>query len=190
MKLRYEQINMNNIRIAAKVQFQIFPNSCAYIKYLKQIEKTEEFLIDFLVYENNNPIGVVGLYEKPEYNDTIWLSWFGVLEKYRYQGYGKQIFKDLIKIAKNYNRKFLRLTTYEVWNSEAQSFYKKHMQLEEYYTNPFDSQFDIKVGKSKIFSYSLCDEKVSYWNNKFIDIAEDDRIHELGIELLKRDGII
>lgn len=23
----------------------------------------------------------------PEYNDTIWLSWFGVLEDYRFKGY-------------------------------------------------------------------------------------------------------
>lgn len=33
----------------------------------------------------------------------------------------------------------------------------------------------------------ICDDKIDYWNNKFIDIA---RIHEESITLMKKDGII
>lgn len=191
MNLKYEKINKDNIVVASKVQYEIFPNSSAYLKYLKEIEKqTLELPISFLVYENNTPIGVVGLYDIPSYNDTIWLSWFGVLKEYRFKGYGKQIFSDILEIAKQYNKKFLRLFTYEVWNHEAQNFYKKHMQLEEYYTNEFDDQFDIKEGKCKIFGYSLCDEPVDYWNNKFIDIASDDIDHSESIKLMKKHKII
>ena len=64
------------------------------------------------------------------------------------------------------------------------------MEIEEYYTNPEDDQYDIQVGKCKIFGYSLCNEKIDYWNNKFIDIASDDKIHEESIILMKKDGII
>lgn len=191
MNLKYEKINKDNIVVASKVQYEIFPNSSAYLKYLKEIEKqTLELPISFLVYESNTPIGVVGLYDIMGYNDTVWLSWFGVLKEYRFKGYGKQIFNDILEIAKQYNKKFLRLFTYEVWNHEAQNFYKKHMQLEEYYTNEFDDQFDIKEGKCKIFGYGLCDEPIDYWNNKLIDIASDDINHSESIKLMKKHKII
>lgn len=190
MKLIYEKICVDNIVTASLIQYKIFPNSSAYQKYLKETKDNYDLPISFLVYYNDIPIGVVGLYDIPEYEDTIWLSWFGVLEEYRYKGFGSQILKDIILIAKKYNKKFLRLFTYEVWNHEAQDFYKKHMEIEEYYTNPEDDQYDIQVGKCKIFGYSLCNDKIDYWNNKFIDIASDDKIHEESIILMKKDGII
>ena len=190
MKLKYETITKENIRTAAKTQYNIFPNSSAYAKYLSDIQIAEDLPINYLVYHRNNLIGVVGLYFIEEYPDTIWLSWFGVLKKYRFKGYGSQILKDMIERAKKYNKKFLRLFTYEVWNSEAQEFYKKNMQISEYYTNKKDDQYDIIEGKCKIFGYSLCEEKIGYWNNKFINIGADDKIHKKSILLMKRDNII
>lgn len=191
MKLRYEKISENNIRVASKIQYEIFPNSSAYLKYLKEIQnKTLDLPVDFLIFENDIPIGVVGLYEISKYKDTIWLSWFGVVEDYRYKGYGSQIFEDIINEAKKYNKDFLRLFTYEVWNYEAQDFYKKHMQIEEYYTNKDDDQYDINQGKCKIYGYSLCNKPIDYWNDKFIDISSDDKDHEERIKLMKRDNII
>ena len=191
MKLRYEKISENNIRLASKIQYEIFPNSSAYLKYLKEMQnKTLDLPVDFLIFENDIPIGVVGLYEISKYKDTIWLSWFGVVEDYRYKGYGSQIFEDIINEAKKYNKDFLRLFTYEVWNYEAQDFYKKHMQIEEYYTNKDDDQYDINQGKCKIYGYSLCNKPIDYWNDKFIDISSDDKDHEESIKLMKRDNII
>ncbi len=191
MKLRYEKISENNIRVASKIQYEIFPNSSAYLKYLKEMQnKTLDLPVDFLIFENDIPIGVVGLYEISKYKDTIWLSWFGVVEDYRYKGYGSQIFEDIINEAKKYNKDFLRLFTYEVWNYEAQDFYKKHMQIEEYYTNKDDDQYDINQGKCKIYGYSLCNKPIDYWNDKFIDISSDDKDHEESIKLMKRDNII
>ena len=191
MILKYEKISKDNIVMASRIQYKIFPNSSAYLKYLKEIQSdTSDLPISFLVFENDFPIGVVGLYDIPEYSDTIWLSWFGVLENYRFKGYGSQIFKDIIEKAKQYNKDFLRLFTYEVWNHDAQQFYKKHMQIEEYYTNENDDQYDIKEGKCKRFGYSLCDKPIDYWNNKFIDIASDDKDHEKSIKLMKKNNII
>lgn len=97
---------------------------------------------------------------------------------------------DVIELAKRYNKRYLRLYTYEVWNSVAQGFYKKHMQLEEYYTNKNDDQIDILEGKPKIFSYSLTSDKIKPWNNKYIGLSLDDKEHFKSVELMIKDGII
>lgn len=60
-------------------QYEIFPNSSAYSKYLEEINNPDDLPIEFLVYYENKPIGVVGLYVRSEYNDTIWISYFGVI---------------------------------------------------------------------------------------------------------------
>lgn len=191
MDLRYERINKDNIITAAKVQYEIFPNSSAYSKYLQEIKDDKNGLpVSFLVFEGELPIGVVGLYEIPEYSDTIWISWFGLLKNYRLKGYGSQILRDIIEKARRYNKDFLRLFTYEKWNSEAQEFYKKHMQIGEYYTNKDDDQFNIKEGKCKIFGLSLSGKKIDFWNDKFIDIASEDIEHEKSIKLMKKAGIL
>ena len=190
MSLRYERINKNNLKIAAKIQYEIFPNETAYLDYIKEVEESPVLPIDFLVYYDDEPVGVIGLYGIKNYEDTVWLNWFGVVEKYRKNGFGFEMFKYIIEIAKKLNKKSLRLFTFEVWNPEAQKFYKKHMELEEYYTNQNDNQYYINVGKCKIFSLSLCEEKIDYWDNKFIDLVSEDDVHEKSLKLLKRDGII
>ena len=106
MILKYEKISKDNIVMASRIQYKIFPNSSAYLKYLKEIQSdTSDLPISFLVFEN-------------------------------------------------------------------------------------DDQYDIKEGKCKIFGYSLCDKPIDYWNNKFIDIASDDKDHEKSIKLMKKDNII
>ena len=189
MKLKYEKIKKENIRLAARVQYEIFPYSSAYSKYLKEVEN-DGLPINYLVYYEDKPIGVVGLYEIEEYKDDIWLSWFGVLQEYRFKGYGSKIFNDIKTLAKKYNKKYLRLFTFEIWNKDAQFFYKKHADLEEYYKNKFDCQYDIKEGVCKIFSFKLGNEIPPLWNNKFINIGNDDKEHEKSIKLMKTDGLL
>lgn len=177
-KLRFKEINKNNIKIAAKLQYEIFPTSSAYLFYKAKVTgKCKDLYEAYIAYIENEPIGVTGIYEIPEYPDTVWLSWFGVKKEYRKLGYGKQILDYTINIAKKYNKKYLRLYTFEIWNKEAQEFYKRNMDLGEYYYNEKEHK-EIYEGKPKIFSKSLCDEKVDFWNNKFIDISADEDSHE------------
>ena len=145
--------------------------------------------ISYLAYLENQPIGVIGLYEIPEYSDTIWLSWFGLIKEYRKMGLGKQMLDFIIDVAKNKDKKFLRLYTYEIWNSEAQDFYKKNMDIGEYYFNEKEEKY-IFEGKPKIYGISLCDEEISPWNNKFINITEEEKHHEESVLMMKQDGII
>ena len=190
MQLKYEKINKDNVIKATKLEVEIFPDSSAYSKYLNDIKDSDDLPINFLIYNGNTPIGVVGLYEIPEYADTVWLSWFGVKEEYRHQGFGTQILNDMKEKGKSYYKKFLRLFTYEVWNPLAQNLYKENMEIGEYYTNENDNQYNIKVGKCKIFGCSLCNEKIQSWNNKFINIDADMKVHEKSVELMKRDGLL
>lgn len=189
-KLRFEEITKNNISVAARLQYEIFPNSSAYSVYKSKITGERKGLyIGYIAYMEDVPVGVTGIYEIPEYPDTVWLSWFGIKKEYRKLGYGKQIFDYTIEKAKNLNKKYLRLYTFEIWNNEAQTFYKRNMDVGEYYYNDKENK-DIFEGKPKIFSISLCDEKVELWNNKFINISEDENSHEKGVLMMKEDGII
>lgn len=189
-KLRFEEISKNNIKIAARVQYEIFPNSSAYSVYKSKIAgERKDLYIGYIAYMEDIPVGVTGIYEIPEYSDTVWLSWFGIKKEYRKLGYGKQILDYTIEKAKTLNKKYLRLYTFESWNSEAQIFYKRNMDLGEYYYNEKEHK-DIFEGKPKIFSISLCSEKVRLWNNKFINISEDEDSHEKSILMMKKDGII
>lgn len=189
MKLKYERINKDNIIIASKIQYQIFPNACAYAYYLENINK-ECLPLELLVYYDTEPIGVIGLYEIKAFSDTIWISWFGILEKYRNKGIGKKMIEDIKEIAKSYHKKFLRLYTYEVWNHVAQPFYDKVMEISEYYYNDKENQENIQIGRPKIYGISLCNEKIDYWNNKFINITKEDDIHRKSVNLMKKHNII
>lgn len=189
-KLRFEEISKNNIKVAARLQYEIFPNSSAYSVYKSKITGgRKDLYIGYIAYMEDIPVGVTGIYEIPEYSDTVWLSWIGIKKAYRKLGYGKQILDYTIEMAKALNKKYLRLYTFEIWNSEAQAFYKRNMDLGEYYYNEKEHK-DIFEGKPKIFSISLCNERVELWNNKFINISEDEDSHEKSVIMMKEDGII
>lgn len=189
-KLRFEEISKNNIKVVARLQYEIFPNSSAYSVYKSKIAgERKDLYIGYIAYMEDIPVGVTGIYEILEYSDTVWLSWFGIKKEYRKLGYGKQILDYTIEMAKALNKKYLRLYTFEIWNSEAQKFYKRNMDLGEYYYNEKEHK-DIFEGKPKIFSISLCNERVELWNNKFINISEDEDSHEESVIMMKEDGII
>lgn len=189
-KLRFEEINKNNIKMASRLQYEIFPNSSAYSVYKSKITgKRKDLYIGYIAYMVDIPVGVTGIYEIPEYSDTVWLSWFGIKKEYRKLGYGKQILDYTIERAKELNKKYLRLYTFEIWNNEAQEFYKRNMDLGEYYYNEKEHK-DIFEGRPKIFSISLCNKRVELWNNKFINISEDEDSHGESVIMMKEDGII
>jgi len=79
-----------------------------------------------IVYEYNTkpliPIGITGWYLwKIGDNYTLWLSWFGIIEKYQKMGIGKEILQETIYILKG-------LFDYEylyVFTDNAKDFYVK-----------------------------------------------------------------
>lgn len=82
-RLTFEEITIDNIKIAAKLQYEIFPTSSAYMVYKRKVAgKNTHLYIGYIAYLENEPIGVTGIYEITEYPDTAWLSWFGI-QKHR-----------------------------------------------------------------------------------------------------------
>jgi len=197
LELKYVEINKNNINTAANIQYNLFYNcnNVGYLDYLKEVEtknrlKNKILPIDFLVYHEETPVGIIGLYEKPEYPDDVWITWFGVVPQYRNHGIGTQMLLKIIEVAKSYNKKNLRLNTYETWNYKAQNIYNRTMQLSEDYSNNKEEKFLIKYGKPKIYSISLVDVNVLPWNNKFLNISEELDLNEKSIKKLKEDNIL
>ena len=84
-----------------------------------------------------------------------------------------------------YNKKHLWLYMYEVWNQIAYSFYQKVMAIGEYYHNSKQNYKDIQMRKPKIYSLGLTDVELKYWNNRFINLIKDDKLHKRSIKLVK-----
>ena len=182
-KLRFVELSMHNLKIATDIESKIFPDSNAYYIYKQKVEgKLNNYFSTYIAYLRDIPIGILGLYEIPDYSDTIWLNWFGILPEYRHKGYGKQMLDFIIEQAKTHNKDFLRLYTSEIYNNSASDFYKKHMDLQEDYYNDQESNKEfIKKIKPKIYGKSLNDNEIPLWNNKFIDISNVLVIHKKSI---------
>lgn len=197
LKLKYVEINENNIRTAAKIQYEIFKDSnwCGYCDYLDEI-KTENRLskhylpLNYLVYYKKQPIGIVGLYNYPKYKNDIFLNWLGVLPKFRNRGFGTQMLLHIFEVARNYQKYYFRVYTYKKLNIAANSIYKKMLQTEEYYLNEKENQEFIKYSEPKIFSWSFIDKQPKLWNNKFISQSSELELNQRSIKKLLEDKII
>lgn len=140
--MEFRRITKDNLTIASKVQNEIFP------------------------------MGVTGIYSYHEYPNDAWLAWFGVLPSFRNQGYGSLIFDWTALLAKNKGYQTLRLYSDETFREVHQLYGKKGM-TSEIYDNPDDKDpYEPDGLKNFIFSMSLTDEKVSYWNHKKLGLKE------------------
>lgn len=182
--LNYVEITNDNIQYATTIQMKVFPDECAYQHYKDTIKKNVEYQKYYLVYKKDKVVGITGLYsfEDISVTNSIWLGWFGVLEEYRNKGIGKQILLDTIQkakeLSKKYPIKFFRLYTSERDNEIAQILYEKVMDIKEYYNNSNDFNYD---NTCVIYSKSLSNDKVKYWNNEFLNLKEIVKNEEEGI---------
>lgn len=195
-RLRIEEINKDNLKIIGKMQYDIFNKyeEVGYADFKDEIKvknrfKKKSLPLTYLAYLGDEPVGFIGLYEYEEYPDDIWVNWLGVREDMRRKGIGTQLLFKIVEIARQYNRKYLRIQTYKNLNIEAQSIYKKLMQIVEPYTNSEDNKYN-KGAQTVIYSLNLGDKFPPYWNNKFIDINDEFRLHEESLKLLKKDRVI
>lgn len=176
--LRYELITNDNLDIAVKVQNEIFPNENGKQNFIDSINKEpyRKELKFWIVFNNSEPVGVIGVYSYHEYPENAWMGWYGVLTNQRGRGYGSQIFDFFENYARDNGYKYIRLYTDEEDNYEATKLYYKKGMISEEYKNKQDTIH--AVSKTLIFSKSLTDEPLEKWNDKFLDLSAQEKRQE------------
>ena len=176
MALKFINITKENILLATELELKIFPNMCAYNSYKNAYEKGAPY---WLVYNNDSLIGISGLYEYPELGEpkTVWLGWYGILDQFRGNGYGKEILLKTIKIAKEKGYETLRLYTSKKLCPTAMNLYEKIMDFGEPYTL---EQIDLE---RYVFTKSLSNKPATKWNNRNLYLYLDEESEKEGLEI-------
>ncbi|MEE0699599.1 MAG: GNAT family N-acetyltransferase [Bacilli bacterium] len=171
-KISFVRITQENLDLACEIQNKIFPEEDARQNYIEQINKDSyrKELDYYIVYLENEPIGVTGIYSYHEYPENAWLGWFGILEEYRHKGYGGIVLEETIKLSKQKGYKKFRLYTDEYAKS-AHKLYSSRGLIKELYDNEEDKD-EFFIAKIYIFSISLTEEPIDLWNNKILGLKE------------------
>ena len=97
-------------------------------------------------------------------------GWFGILEEYRKNGYGGAVLDKTIELASKKGYKKFRLYTDEYAKS-AHKLYESRGMIKEIYDNE-DDKDEYFFAEIYVYSLSLTEEKIDFWNNKFLGLKE------------------
>ena len=168
MNLKYEIVTTENIDIAFEIQKELWPEEPDYNNFLTKSQNYRDYKVSFIVYKDNLPIGITGVFVEEIDKETIWLDWYGILPKYRNNGYGKQILLDTINYCKSLNKyEYLRLDTTFWEGRPAIYLYDEVMTFKEKYT----AEDEEKSHNWYIYTYSLNGKKEP-WGNRYLGLCE------------------
>lgn len=120
----------------------------------------------------NCQFGVTGIYAYHEYPKDAWLGWYGILPKFRNEGYGSLVFDKTVELAKTKGYESLRLYSDETF-AYAHRLYAKKGMIKEVYDNPNDKDpYEPEGLITYIFSMSLINKPIDKWNNKLLGLKE------------------
>lgn len=94
--LKYKLLNLENLETAYNIQKEIWPDDPDYNDLYDKATNTADDNCFFLVYDNDNLIGITGVDVDDRFLDTIWLDWFVIFPEFRRKGYGKKVLQDTI----------------------------------------------------------------------------------------------
>ena len=165
----FKLITEQDLDCIIKIQHEIFPKYSAKINYIESISgiTNNEY---YIVYLNNIPIGITGIYTYPIDPESAWLGWFGIREPYRCKGYGSKVIQHFEYLAKTRGFKYVRLYTDKNNNFTAINFYKANGYTYEDYNN--ENDYLAKKYPTIIFSKSLGDYPLVRWNNRNINLTD------------------
>lgn len=110
----------------------------------------------------------------------MWIAWFGVVPKYRNQGYGKAILNWTMEEALRQGRKILRLYTDKIECGDAITLYEKlGFQGEKYSAE--ELSYDCYI-----YSRSLKNEKIQPWNNQFLGLAQQSSYEKIDADFKEK----
>lgn len=174
--LKIKIIDFSNAEEAIQLQRKIFRedgmiNIIASLDRDLFIEVTkmnypDDHIKYYLAYYNNIPVGITGLYWYPEYPNSMWLGWFGVLPEYRCKGIGTAILEWSMAESLNQGKKSLRLYTDMKEMKKAIKLYEDLGFKGEKYSVE-ELTYDCYV-----YSKSLIDEPITEWGNRNLELAE------------------
>lgn len=170
-KIKYVRMELPNFKLAYEIEKQIFPTDPDYQGFYHKAMDPQLYDTCYLVYLEDNLIGITGTYIEDFDPESIWLDWFGILPEYRRKGYGKTVLLDTIYYCQQFsNFEYLRLDTTYYENRPALFLYDKVMDLKEDYTIE-----DTETDKHQYLIYTYNLKRTGYtkpWNNRFIDLVE------------------
>ena len=167
--MKLERITESNISYAVEIQEELFPGESGRANYEDSLDGTTGYEY-FLIYEDEECAGIIGLYSYPEDPDSAWLGWFGIREGFRRRHLGSASLKMFEEMAASKGFKFARLYTDEEDNDTAIAFYKANGYSCEPYLNMQDSA--CLENKTVIFSKSLTNGELVPWNSRYIYLTE------------------
>ena len=169
MSLKFELLSKSNFDEALAIQRLCFPdedeNAEIDFKAVLDPQIRSEWkgeLVDWVIFNDTKPVGIVGLYSYPEYKEDAWIDWFAILPEFRGKGYAR-ITMDFIEAeAKRRNFKNLRSYTGEHANKEACHFFQGLGWKSEPYLG------EDRREETLIFSKSLQGGEAPAWDNRYL----------------------
>ena len=167
--MKLEKVDQKNLKLAYDIQKEIFSYEPDYLFLRNAILEGREEFNHYIAYVGDRPVGITGTYTEKCDKDSIWLSWFGVLPNERQKGYGREILLKTIEICKELPFKYFRCYTSIVKSGSAQPLYRSVFFICLKYLNRDDETFNDTL---LIYSMSLTDQTVPYWNNKYMGVKD------------------
>ena len=87
-----ERITESNIEYAVAVQQELFPGESARANYEESLVPSSGYEY-YLVRQNGDCVGVIGLSDYVEDPSSAWLGWFGIRKNYRREHLGSSALK-------------------------------------------------------------------------------------------------
>lgn len=170
MKLKYVKVDYSNIDIAFNFQKNEW-STPDLGSFERHIEENNDKNVNFIVYVDDTPIGITGVYQEKIDPNSLWLDWFCIAPEFRGKGYGRQILLDTIEYCKQFEDiEFLRAESNLRRGRPSTWLYIEEMDFVEKYT--IEDSEDDKRG------YYICTkvlkEKGEYvpWNNRFLNLND------------------
>lgn len=170
-KLKYIKVDLSNIDIAFNIQLKEWPNNLDYANFEETAKFGDDKNVNFIVYLEDKPIGITGVYTEEIDKQTMWLNWYCILPEHRGKGYGKQVLLDTIDYCKQFDDiDYLRVDTEFNLKRASSNLYLEVMDIIEKYTAEDDEAY---ISKDYICSKRL-KPNADYipWNNKNLHLRD------------------
>ena len=119
----FKIVDKDNCKLDIDLQAELFPVEESPKQVYEGLKTGNP--VNFIVYENDMPIGITGYYFDEKLPEHVFINWFGVLSEYRRKGYGYQIIEWLIKECKKLPVKYLTTYTDKIVNAASVRLYKR-----------------------------------------------------------------